>query len=235
MVDYTLYYWPLPFRGEFVRAVLAHVGVRWNEADIDTIVEEKSAEPARQLIPHMGPPLLIDHRAKVTISQLPAVLAYLGVRHALMPSDPVAMALTHKVIGDANDVLYEMTRHNGDQMWTEAAWSAYQPRLHRWLAIFEEMGRRHSLRPESGYLLDTAEPGMADLVCAVLWGRMTGCLPQLRPLLDTHAPAVAGLCDRITAIPSQAVLAERSVAAFGTAWCGGDIEGSLRAVLGRQG
>ena len=28
MTDYTLFYWPIPFRGQFVRAVLAHVGAR---------------------------------------------------------------------------------------------------------------------------------------------------------------------------------------------------------------
>ena len=38
MSDYTLYYWPLPFRGQFVRSVLAHVGALWTEADISDLV-----------------------------------------------------------------------------------------------------------------------------------------------------------------------------------------------------
>lgn len=33
MLDYTLHYWPAPFRGEFPRAVLAHVGADWGEPD----------------------------------------------------------------------------------------------------------------------------------------------------------------------------------------------------------
>lgn len=32
MSGYDLYYWPLPFRGQFLRAILAHAGKRWTEA-----------------------------------------------------------------------------------------------------------------------------------------------------------------------------------------------------------
>ena len=31
MSDYELYYWPIPFRGQFVRAVLAFAGKSWTE------------------------------------------------------------------------------------------------------------------------------------------------------------------------------------------------------------
>ncbi len=33
MADYELYYWPVPFRGQFVRAVLAYAGKTWTEGD----------------------------------------------------------------------------------------------------------------------------------------------------------------------------------------------------------
>ena len=32
MPDYDLYYWSVPFRGQFVRAVLAYAGKSWREA-----------------------------------------------------------------------------------------------------------------------------------------------------------------------------------------------------------
>ena len=231
MVDYTLHYWPIPFRGEFVRAVLAHAGVSWNEAGMDVAGIRRGTVPAEQIIPHMGPPVLIDHAAGVSLSQMPAILGYLGRKHGLIPADPARAALTDKVVADANDVLYEMTLHNGAQMWTSENWEAYRPRLARWMTIFEELGRRHELTAGAGTLLGTEAVGVADLTAAILWGTMTVKLPALRPMLEATAPAVTGLTDRVAGLPEQADLRARSEAEYGDEWCSGQIEASLRAVL----
>jgi glutathione S-transferase len=228
--DYTLYYWPVPFRGQFVRSVLAHVHATWNEAETDEIGALMESAPADQLVPHMGPPVLTDHSNGLSLAQTPAILSYLGYKHGLIPQDPERNALTAKIIADANDVLYEVTLHNGAQMWTHELWSAYRPRLRRWMAIFEETGRRHGLASEAGYMLGTEKPGLADLTAQVLWGTMTSRLPALRPILEETAPAVSGLSDRIAALPEQALLHTRD-ARYGDEWCGGRIEASLRAVL----
>jgi glutathione S-transferase len=231
MTDYTLYYWPLPFRGQFVRSVLAHVGASWTEASIAELLAQKGAEPTRQLAPHMGPPVLTDHTADLSLAQTPAILAYLGGKYELVPKDPARAALTAKIIADANDVLCEMTLHNGAQMWTKKRWDAYRPRLGRWMAIFEEHGRRHGLTVETGHVLGTDAPGLADLVVHILWGVMTSKLPALRPLLETTAPAIAALSDRIARLPAQEELRVRSDEEYGDEWCSGQIEASLRAVL----
>jgi glutathione S-transferase len=231
MTDYTLYYWPLPFRGQFIRSVLAHVHASWDEADMAAVNTLRRTAPSDQPIPHMGPPVLIDHAADVALAQTPAILDYLGRKHGLLPGDAVRAAMTAKTVADANDVLYEMTRYNGAQMWTEETWSAYQPRLGRWMEIFEETGRRHGLTAEAGYLLGTETPGIADLTAHILWGTMTARLPTLRPMLDETAPAVAGLSDRIASLPEQVELTRRSDAEYGDEWCSGQIEASLRAVL----
>lgn len=231
MPDYTLHYWPLPFRGQFVRAVLAHVHATWDEAGFEATNALKDTAPAGQLVPHMGPPVLTDHAAGLSLAQMPAILAYLGGKHGLIPDDPARDALTAKIVADANDVLYEMTLHNGAQMWTQEAWNAYRPRLARWMEIFEETGRRHGLTPQAGHLLDTEKPGLADLTAHILWGTMTAKLPSLRPILDATAPAIAGLSDRIAGLPEQADLRTWSDAEYGDDWCSGQIEASLHAVL----
>lgn len=231
MSEYTLYYWPLPFRGQFVRSALAHVGASWTEASIEDLVALKGAEPAEQLVPHMGPPVLTDHAADVSLAQTPAILTYLAAKYSLAPTDPAGAAMTAKIIADANDVLCEMTLNNGAQMWTQEAWDAYRPRLSRWMTIFEEHGRRHGLTGTTGHFLGTDAPSLADLVVHSLWGVMTSKLPTLRPLLETTAPAIAGLSDRIGALPEQVELRIRSDAAYGDEWCSGQIEASLRAVL----
>ena len=231
MADYTLYYWPLPFRGQFVRSVLANAGASWEEADFDDLVALKAAEPSEQPVPFMGPPVLTDHQADLSLAQTQAILAYLGDKHHLMPRDPGRAALTHKIIADANDVLYEMTLHNGAQMWTQPGWDSFRPRLTRWMALFEALGVRHGLSADDGHVLGTEAPSLADLVTYSLWGVMTSKLPPLRSMLERAAPAIAGLSDRIAQLPDQKDLRQRSDAAFGKQWCGGQIEASLHAVI----
>ncbi|MGR3322150.1 MAG: glutathione S-transferase family protein [Pseudooceanicola sp.] len=232
MAEYTLYYWPIRFRGQFVRAVLSAVGADWREAGAEETAALKQAEPGAQAVPHMGPPVLVDHGDGLNLSQMPAILGYLGRKHGLVPDDRAGAALTDKILADANDVLYEMTRYNGAQMWTDADWAEFVPRLDRWMAIFEATGRRNGLRQGDGFMLGTPEPGLADYVTATLWGEMTRLLPSLRRPLSRNAPCVAALCDRIAALPEQAALISRSEAQFGYAWCGGQIEASLRSVTG---
>jgi glutathione S-transferase len=239
--DYTLYYWPIPFRGQFIRAVLAQVGAQWDEADFDTIIELKDKPPRAQPVPHMAPPVLIDHRENVALSQLPAILMYLGGKYELLPSATTEQqggqagddALVLKLILDANDVLYEMTRHNGDQMWDAEAWSDFLPRLRRWMSVFEAAIQRWDLS-DNGFLFNRKSAGLADLVVATLWGVMTEKLPALRPLLEETAPAVADLTDWVTASPAQVELRRTSDAAYGEEWCSGQIEVSLRAVLATE-
>jgi glutathione S-transferase len=231
MSEYTLYYWPLPFRGQFVRSVLAHAGASWTEASMGDLIAQKDAEPAEQLVPHMGPPVLTDHAANLSLAQTQAILTYLGGKYGLVPDDPARAALTAKLIADANDVLYELTLHNGAQMWTRKKWDTYRPRLGRWMAIFEEHGRRHGLTIEAGHVLGTDAPSLADLVVHILWGVMISKLPPLRPMLETSAPAIACLSDRIARLPEQEALRVRSDAEYGDEWCSGQIEASLRRVL----
>jgi glutathione S-transferase len=231
MPDYTLYYWPVPFRGQFIRAVLAHVGATWREADTEEIGALMNSPPAAQLVPHMGPPVLTDHETGLSLAQMPAILSYLGHKHDLIPQDPARGALTVKIIADANDVLYEMTLHNGSQMWTKQAWRNYGPRLRRWMAIFEETGRRYGLTAEAGYLLGSEQPSLADLTTHILWGTMTAKLGSLRSILEDTAPAIAGLSARIAALPEQSTLRAESDDEYGDEWCSGQIEASLRAVL----
>ncbi|MDJ0993328.1 MAG: glutathione S-transferase [Dinoroseobacter sp.] len=231
MADYTLFYWPIPFRGQFIRSVLAHVGASWTEADTTDLVHLKSSDPAQQAVPFMGPPVLTDHAAGTSLAQTQAILTYLGGKHGLIPDDLLQAALTHKVIADANDVLYEMTLHNGAQMWTATSWTAFQPRLERWMAIFEALGSENDLSAEKGFILGTEAPSLADLVTYSLWGVMTAQLSPLRSVLDRAAPSISGLVDRIGALPAQKALWHQSQEQYGDAWCGGQIEASLRAVI----
>lgn len=232
MSDYTLYYWSLPFRGQFVRGVLAYAAETWTEAD-EAEISKLMEGPVRAMpVPFMGPPVLVDHGANLAISQMPAILFYLGETLNLLPDTPAARALTVKVINDANDVIDELTLDGGREMWTEKRWAAFEPRLRRWMSFWEETGRRHGLTKTSGFLLGGEAPGLADVVTAILWTTMADRFPALDAILRDAAPTTAALSRRIAALPPLAALAEHAMATYGEAWCGGKIEASLRKVLG---
>src|ERR1700733_14209556 len=178
MSDYTLYYWSVPFRGQFVRAVLAYAGKSWTEggdAAISTLMGGKVTDMPS---PFRGPPLLIDKKADFAIAQMPAIVLYLGETLDLMPATPALRALTLKVVNDANDVIDEITLDGGREMWTEKRWRDFVPRLKKWMSFWEETGRRHGLTADAGFLLGGASPGIADVVTATLWSTMTDRFPK---------------------------------------------------------
>ncbi len=229
---FTLYYWPIPFRAQVARYILAHAGAEWDEPDRDALMALYQADVADQPVPFMGPPVLHDRDGDVWISQMPAICSYLGEVLGLMPGTPAADAMTRKVLGDCTDVLHGLTRNCGMAMWTDAAWSDFVgTRLPRWLQIFEALGQRHGLGATSGTLLGTAAPGVADLACAALWRTIADKLPALRAAVAAHAPNVLALSDRIAETPAIAALCRDQEARWGDVWCEGEIEVSLRNVL----
>ena len=98
MSDYELYYWPVPFRGQFVRALLAYAGKTWTEGDIGAMSELMEGPVKTMPVPFMGPPMLIDKKADVVIAQMPAIMLYLGETLDLIPATPALRAMTMKIV-----------------------------------------------------------------------------------------------------------------------------------------
>lgn len=231
MSDYTLYYWSAPFRGQFVRAVLAFAGKDWTEAGDAEISRLMEGAVRDMPVPFMGPPVLVDHRADVAISQMPAILLYLGETFDLLPKTPAGRALAIKVVNDANDVIDELTLDGGRQMWTEKRWAEFEPRLRKWMSLWEETGRRHGLKKTSGVLLGGDDPSVADIVTATLWTTLGDRFPAIDAILTDAAPLTAALSRRVAALPPLSALADRARQDYGDVWSGGRIEASLRKVL----
>lgn len=231
MSDYELYYWSAPFRGQFVRAVLAYAGKSWTEAGDDKILKLMRGSVKNMPIPFMGPPMLIDKGADFAIAEMPAVVLYLGETLDLLPPTPALRALTIKIVNDANDVIDEITNDGGREMWTDQSWAEFVPRLRKWMSFWDETGRRHGLKAHAGYLLGGEAPGIADVVTATLWSTMADRFPKLQEYLDKAAPMTAALTRRMMKLRPLAELAAKARTDYGDAYCGGQIEASLRKVL----
>jgi len=231
MSDYDLYYWSVPFRGQFVRAVLAYAGKTWTEGGDAAISDLMSGPVKRMPVPFMGPPLLVDRKTDVAIAEMPAIILYLGETLDLLPKTAALRAMTMKVVNDANDVIDDITLDGGREMWTEKRWQDFVPRLKKWMSLWEETGARHGLKTDSGLLLGGEQPGIADVVTATLWSTMGDRFGRIEAILGDTAPMTAALTRRIADLPPLKALAAKARQDYGDAYCGGQIEASLRRVL----
>lgn len=239
--SYTLYYWPIPGRGIFVRSLFAYTSTPVKEAGVEEIIRIKDAPFEDQPVPLRAPPFLVDHSADdFAVSQLSAVGTYVAHKLGLMPLTLEKQTLALKVLSDANDVLAEMWRANADfklngewVLWDQPAWDEFrESRFVRWLQQFEAMGTKYKLGQGGRFLLGTPEATLADLACWSLWGTMARCLPELAPAMHEHAPKVMAMCVRLEeSSDGLRALVAHDAKAWGSLWCGGLIERSLRSVV----
>lgn len=222
---FELIYWPIAFRGCFVSYVLAYWDVPFAQSsDPDRIVAEQQKDPAQQAIACFGPPVLVDHQAGKRICQSPAILHYLGRELNLAPEGAYDQAMQLKVIMDCNDLLMEICCSNGSRMWERETWKKFRfERLPRWLKIFE--------RSLADGVIASSQPRIADLVCCALFGTMTRCLAELAPDIEKGAPKVYAHCKSLMEKPSLKAHIDAQAQAYGSLYCGGQIEASIREML----
>ncbi len=217
---YKLYYWPIPFRGHFIRFMLAQAGQQWAEASFEEVAALKDDDPTLSRYPVLAPPVLEDRVTGVRLAQMPAIVMALGREYSLIRDPDVALRLTC----DASDILFEITRTHGAQMWDAPSWQGFvEERLPRWLAVHEAVAKT----------LDAGAPGAEEIILTALWHTMIDKLPPLRSIAQTHAPGLVALVDHVTATPA--------IAGVITDWadkkpiyCAGQIEASLLNVLNME-
>ncbi|WP_346837842.1 glutathione S-transferase family protein [Microbulbifer sp. SAOS-129_SWC] len=228
-IDYKLYYWDLPFRGNFIRLLLEDCGASYKMHDASEIYPDRSLKISN---PGMAPPYLYDCHSKTYYAQMPAILMHLGKKFDYLPKRAETLTLALKTILDCNDVLMEITNYNGSTMWEKSAWEAFRySRLADWMTIFEKTGRDHGLKGDKGFLLGT-RLSVADIATAALFGTMIYSFPALESDLQQHASNIARLCRRVEARPAIRRFLEIQREENGRGYCGGQIERSLRQMIG---
>ena len=225
---FELVYWPLPFRGCFISYLFAYQDVALAEnSDFEYIHELYGLDPSEQPVPFMGPPLLTDRTNNRTLSQMPAMTLYVSRELGLLPEDPFDEAMCMKILMDCNDVLMELCRHNGSTMWDRDSWCEFRGRrFPRWLRIFEESLARGAI--------GRGRVTFADIGVFALFGNMMRCLPELEGDVQRSAPGVYALCRHIGARESLARFVASQEARYGSLYCDGQIEQSIRAMLAQD-
>lgn len=227
-MDYKLYYWDLPFRGNFIQMLLEEVGAEYERRDAGELYPDRSLKIKN---PGMAPPYLYECKSKTYYAQMPAILMHLGREYDYLPKRAETHTLALKTILDCNDVLMEITNYNGTLMWEKSKWEEFRySRLPDWMKVFEKTGLDHGLKGGKGFLLGSTI-SVADIVTTALFGTLVYSFPELESDLQENAPHIATLCQKIEARPAiqRFLVAQRE--AYGNGYCGGQIEDSLRKMI----
>ena len=228
MLDYKLFYWDIPFRGNFIQLFLEEVGAKYARHDATELYPDRSLKIKN---PGMAPPYLYECKSKTYFAQMPACLMHLGREYDYLPKRAETHTLALKIILDCNDVLMEITNFNGMAMWDKPQWEEFRyARLPDWMKIFEKTGLEHGLKAEKGFLLGTTL-SVADIATAALFGSMVYSFPDLQGDLQENAPHIAKLCQRIEARPAIKAFLAAQRDEYGRGYCGGQIEQSLRKMI----
>lgn len=228
MLEYKLYYWDLPFRGNFIQLFLEEVGARYARRDATEIYPERSLNLKN---PGMAPPYLYECKSRTYFAQMPAILMHLGREYDYLPKRAEAHTLALKTILDCNDLLMEITNFNGILMWEKSAWEAFRySRLAEWMKLFENTGLKHGLKGGRGFLLGSTI-SVADIATAALFGTLVYSFPELESDLQENAPHIAMLCQRVETRQAIRKFLEKQREENGRGYCGGQIERSLRSMI----
>jgi glutathione S-transferase len=231
MAEYVLYYWPLGFRGNLIRALLDFTGTPYTEGDTEELLRLKGMTPTEADALFMAPPLLYDKEMDLYLAQASAIIGHLSRKLAMRPDSLRKQSIGEKIVDDCGDILNEVTRGCGAKMWDQESWEAFISsggRFEKWLLIFEQTARREGLEGNHGFFLGTETATFTDTTVFALLATLERSVPELSPLMRTHAPRVMALCDRLGSNPGLVALFQRMPE---RPYCGGMIEESLRKVI----
>ena len=228
MLEYRLYYWDVPFRGNFIQLFLEEVNADYECREAAEIYLHKRLDIRN---PGMAPPYLYDCKNKIYLAQMPAILMHLGRRYDYLPKRAETLSLALKLILDCNDVLMDITNLNGMKMWQKPDWQEFRKyRLADWMKLFEKTGLEHGFKSDKGFLLGS-RISVADIATTALFGTMIHSFPKLENDLRNNAPKTLDLCQRIESRPAIRTFLDRQRQDYGRTYCGGQIEASIRKMI----
>ncbi len=214
-MEYKLYYWDAPFRGNFIEYILIKANCEYTRHNASEIYPDKSLKIN---YPGMAPPYLYEAETKKYFSQMPAIGFYLAKRQGLLDTFKDEY-FTLKVLADCHDVLTEITNFYGTKMWTPESWKDFKnDRFKKWLNLFDQ------------YALDS--PSLVErLSLAALIGPILRSFPDLSSFIRDNGPRTFELTHKVESDKQISDLLKKQHKAWGNIYCGGEIEESLRNVI----
>ncbi len=217
-----LYYWALPFRCIYIEIFLHLNAISYERVDSEQVIEKKLRMKSNLAYPGFAPPFLeIDKRS---FSQMPATLMYLNEKFKFYCDDIESSYFSMKCLLDVTDLMAEITRNNGSMMWDSESWELFEKgRLTQWLQIFELQAKNRS-----GTFLLSDSPSVADIAYLGCFSLLMHSFPYFDKMIRSSYPEILHIVDKFKEIESINNYLNKQWETFGTLYCGGQIENSIR-------
>ena len=233
----TVYYWPLKFRGNFLKLILEEVNVPYTNASYEDELKELvfSKPVSERPFPFFAPPFI--KVGEYMISQMPAACQYLAKKYGLDATSLEDSSHALMIVMNCNDIWEEITRGGGHySMWTLDQWKTWkQHRLTKWLNILESLLVRNNTAEELGSeafffdnrltYADLAVFHVLDGLCYDL--SMEEFVRKCAPILHAYYLQLGRRANIKAFVAKQ----RRDQVAY----CGGQIEKSIREVIRNEG
>mmetsp|Transcript_11074 Transcript_11074/g.23757 ORF Transcript_11074/g.23757 Transcript_11074/m.23757 type:complete len:278 (-) Transcript_11074:3607-4440(-) len=242
--EWELVYWPVTFRGNFVRVLFEHAGVAYQDTgSFESNMKLMSLPPHEQPLPFVGPPVLRNKKTGFALSQTAAIVAYLGKKLGYDPSDLETSALALKIVLDCLDILGEISLSNGAQMWTRESWASFRgegKRLDSWLKNLEASAQRFgggttsaqkSVPSSEVWMLGTPTASIADLALFALLEQLVRNMPPLKSDVLRAAPLCWSIVERLAAQQNLRSFIQKQTAQLPRRFCAPKIQASIYAMI----
>jgi glutathione S-transferase len=204
---YDLWYWTgVPGRGEFIRLTLEAAGIPYRDCAREQGDEAMMRDMKQRHPEPLAPPYLVAD--EIVIAQTANILAWLGRRHEVAPSDDAGQALAAQyqltiadIVVEAHDVHHPIAGmlYYEDQK-PEAARRAEDFRKNRMPKYLEYFDRALA---KGGWLVGDRW-SYADLSLFHLMEGLRFAFPKRMAVAEKDAPKVSAHHDRVAAMPELA-------------------------------
>jgi glutathione S-transferase len=189
---YQLYYWPgLPGRGEFIRLVLEHAKVAYEDIGLRQGFEPIVA--MKQTIAGFAPPYFVH--GETTLAQMPAICMYLGQRHGLCPADHGDSTRVLQLLLTISDTLSEIhdlhhplsiakTYEQQKDAALQCAQEFHQNRLQQWITFYSKLLIEQNWLVRNN--LSVADLALFQLVSGIEYAFPTAFIKLISPELLQH-------------------------------------------------
>ncbi len=220
-----LYYWDIAFRCIYIEIFFHLNDIKYERVDSDEVVEKRQMMKSNLVYPGFAPPYLeIDDKS---FSQMPAAMMYLNDKYQFYCGNHEDSYFSLKALLDVTDFMAEITRNNGSMMWDRDSWLKFEKgRMRDWLQLFELQSKNRS----ANFLLSNS-PSIADIAYLGCFSLLMHSFSYFDKMIRSSYPEILHIINEFKKIKSINDYLDSQWDQFGTIYCGGQIEKSIRAQI----
>lgn len=220
-----LYYWNLAFRCIYIEIFFHLNKIDYKRVDSTDVVEKRILMKTGEEFAGFAPPFVeIENRS---FSQMPAAMMYLNEKYKFYCTNNEDSYFSLKTLLDVTDFMAAITRNNGAMMWDKESWKNFESgRMQDWLKLFEFQAKNRK-----GVFLLSDKVSLADIAYLGCFRLLMHSFVYFDKLIRSSYPEIFHIIKEFEKFEDINSYLESQWENFGTMYCGGQIEKSIRAQI----